>query len=344
MRALMSMNVTVKPTQEGGSHYPTPEQIAEAFTVLGLRPPSLVTHQGHDGGAPPTTPESALFRKLARVATAIVVDGHSQAQDEVLRWTTTEREGEAPPTFADLAREHLTSHDADDQSVVSLSSYALPVLMRMPARNAEDRERRKLASEDLVYASIVTPTRSQFVVSAENQSAITIRLHNQLIERLQQGCEDLLKLLAAPVAIAGGKLSFALQGRIEIYEVGQEDSTITGQLVGFNMRDRLRYLFNTERVGVFVVLLLLVAFVALFVLLLLHHTNHGTSIVEIQGSLRNPYIVQPDRFWIGQAERLQSGVLPVLLVTFLTLLVKYPRRQVVRWTQLLRPEDNPVNT
>lgn len=340
MRALMSIDVSFKPSGGGaGTHYPSAEQIAEAFTAVGLQSPSLLARGRPPEQASATTSESAVFRKLAKVATA-VVEGHSQAQDDVLRWATTARDGEPPPSFAGLAREHLgTTPAADDNLVVSLSSYALPVLMRMPARNAEDRERRRLAAEDLVYASVVTPTRSQFVVSSENQGAITVRLHNQLIERLQQGCEDLLRLLAAPVAIADGTIAFDLRGRIEIYEVGQEDSTISGKLVGFTVRDRLRDLAETERVGVLVGCFLLLAFATLFVSLFIHHLNHPSAIVSIYGAGGHSYSVQPDHFWLGQAERLQSGVVPVLLVTGLTLVVKYPRGQVVRWTQLLRPDS-----
>lgn len=217
--------------------------------------------------------------------------------------------------------------------------------MRMPARNAEDRERRRLAAESLIYASVITPTRSQFVVSSENQRAVTVRLHNQLIELLQQGCQDLLKLLAAsPVAVLDGTVTFTLHGRIEIYEVGQEDSTITGRLVGFTIRDRLRDLSETERVGVSVATLLAVAAVALFLLLLAQHLHHSTIDLRIYGSAGHMYLAQSDDFWLGEAARLQSGVLPVLLVTCLTLLVKYPRGQVVRWTQLLRAEHGSANS
>jgi hypothetical protein len=345
MRALMSIDVSFKPAEgDDGSHYPTAEQIAEAFTTVGLQSPSLLARQHPSEQEPTTTSESVVFQKLAKVATA-VVEGHSQAQDDVLQWATTARGSKPPPSFAGLAREHLgTIPNADDNLVVSLASYALPVLMRMPARNAEDRERRRLAAEDLVYASVVTPTRSQFVVSSENQSAVTVRLHNQLIERLQQGCEDLLRLLAAPVAVAGGTIAFDLRGRIEIYEVGQEDSTISGKLVGFTVRDRLHDLAETERVGVLVGCFLLLAFATLFVFLFIHHLNHGSVIVSAYGAGGHFYSVQSDQFWLGQAERLQSGVVPVLLVTGLTLLVKYPRGQVVRWTQLLRPETNSANT
>jgi hypothetical protein len=336
MRALMSMTVTFSPSEAASSiHYPTGEQIAEAMATVGLRPPALARRS--DDQALQSS-ESELLRKLAAVA-KIVVERQSQAEDELIRGSSMASEGKPPGSFAALARSRLPKSDPDRETVVMLASYALPVLMRMPARNAEDRERRRLASESLMYASVVTPTRSQFVVSAENESAVTVRMHNQLIERLQNGCEDLLRLLRQPVAVAGGKVQFALDGQIQIYEVGQEDSTITGHLVGFTTKDRLRDLRKTNKVSAVVASLLAIAFLALFLLLLRQHIHHGTTTVQIhESSAGHSYYQQSDQFWLGEAERLQSGVLPVLLVTSLTLLIKYPRKQEVRWTQLLRAE------
>jgi hypothetical protein len=340
MRALMSMGVELRSADGRNSGLATPEQIAEALTAVGLRPPSLAAGAGEVGQGPGEgiSADAVLFRKLAGVATSIVVKGDSQAQDDVLRLATSARPGEHPPSFGGLAREHIAPEDPDLATLLALSSYALPVLMRMPARNAEDRERRKLAAEGLIYASVVTPTRSQFVASAENEGSITIRLHNQLIESLRQGCEDLLRLIRAPIPIAAGTLSFKLQGRIEIYEVGQEDSTISGRLIGFTRRDRLRFLAQTERVGVVVATLLTVSFLALFLFLVLHHAFAGDSFVPLESSPEG--FVQPDHFWLGQAERLQSGMIPVLLVTGITLLVKYPRGQTIDWSQVARPESS----
>jgi uncharacterized protein (DUF1778 family) len=338
MRALMSMKVTFDQGGDGApARYPSPEQVAEALTVVGLRPPSLVASKPLEDVAEPS--ENIVFQKLAKVATSIVVEGNSEPHDDLLRPASTMPKGQEAPTFAALARDHLGGGEIDDR-VVSISSYALPVLMRMPARNAEDREKRRLAAESLVYASVVTPTRSQFVVSSENQSAVTVRLHNQLIESLREGCEHLLEVLSVPIEIKGGKLTFALQGRIEIYEVGQEDSTISGRLVGFSTRDRLQFLRETQRVNVFVALVLSVAFVVLFAFLLLHHLNEGTAVLAVQGTPGNFFLEQPDNFWLGEAERLQSGVIPVLLVTGFTLLLKYPQGEVVRWSQLLRPDSD----
>lgn len=340
MRALMSMKVTLDEAGDGKTiRYPSPEQIAEALTAVGLRPPGLLAArpQPQDGIA--ATAESTVFQELSKVATAIVVEGNSEPHDDLLRPASTMPKGQEAPTFAALARKHLGGGEADDR-VVSVASYALPVLMRMPARNAEDREKRRLAAEALAYASVVTPTRSQFVVSSENQSAVTVRLHNQLIESLREGCEHLLEVLSTPIEIEAGKLTFALQGRIEIYEVGQEDSTISGRLVGFSTRDRLQFLRETQRVNVFVAVALSIAFVVLFAFLLLHHLSEGTAVVAIQGTPGSFTFEQPDNFWLGEAERLQSGVIPVLLVTGFTLLLKYPQGEVVRWSQLLRPDGD----
>lgn len=102
MRALMNMDVTFNPPGESRvDRYPTPEQLAEALTAVGLQPPSLVARQRTPDEALPTSSESALFQKLANVATT-VVEGQSQAEDDLLRWSTMASEGKPPPTFADL--------------------------------------------------------------------------------------------------------------------------------------------------------------------------------------------------------------------------------------------------
>jgi hypothetical protein len=338
MRALMSMSVAFKPVDGVGSvHYPTAVQIAEAFTALGLQPPSLEARRRHTDEPEPATSETVVFERLAEVATTVVQE-QSHADDELLRPSTVDTGGKRHQTFADVARKHLSSARPDDDVVLSLAAYALPVLMRMPARNAEDREKRRLASESLVYASVITPTRSQFVVSVENRGAVTVRLHNPLIEHLQQGCEDLLRLLKSPIVIQKGTLTIRLQNRIEIYEVGQEDSTITGRLVGFRTRDRVRDLVRNERVGVVVSALLSAAFIALFIVLVVYHGEHATSLSQIQGRPPHASLVTQDQFWLGEGQRLQSGLIPVLLVTLITVALKYPRNMTIRWTLLLRSE------
>ena len=171
------------------------------------------------------------------------------------------------------------------------------------------------------------------MVNSENESAVTFRLHHQLIERLQRGCEDVVMLLNRKVKIEGGILEFKFQSPIEIYEVGQEDPTILGIIVGTSTRARIVYALRKDRASYVVALVLTLLLCALLVILLQGHLDDATVRDQIVTNAGRQYVERNDGFWEGQGQRLQSGVVPVLLVTVITLFIRFPRGLVISWNQ-----------
>jgi hypothetical protein len=168
----------------------------------------------------------------------------------------------------------------------------------------------------------------------ENERSATFRLHHRLIERLQEACEDLIALLTKPVDLPdGSSVDFEFLSPIEIYEVGQEDSTILGEIVGYSFSPRLRYAVRKDRPSYIATCVLAALFVVLLAILLAHHMHSDHSTVFLTVSQGRSFFAQPDNFWPGQAERLQSGVIPVLLVTVLTLITRFPRGVFISWSQ-----------
>jgi hypothetical protein len=179
----------------------------------------------------------------------------------------------------------------------------------------------------------VTPTRSLFIVSSENERSVTFRLHHQLIERLQKGCEDLVVQLHNSIPFDGGQLTIRFDGAIEIYEVGQEDSTIKGEIVGTSFRERVQDAMRAEPVQYTAFLVLFSLFLVLLGLLTTEHFSNGTVLDPIFVRHGRSFVQRDDGFWLGEAQRLQSGLIPVLLVTGVTLILRFPRGLIIRWTQ-----------
>lgn len=281
--------------------------------------------------------ERKLFDELVRVVGQVSRNREEVHLEEILIADDTVLRRETV-NYSDAVHEHLLvagSGDADGQDALKeLASYALPVLTRMPARSIEDREKRRAAAASMIFTSTLARTRTRFVVSSENESAVTFRLHHQLIEQLQQGCEELVHKLSGEIVLQdGAQFLFTFDGRVEIYEVGQEDSTIRGDIVGTGPARRWRYAFGRDKVSYGVVAVLLVLFLGLFFYGLTIHVQNPATTTVIRGAAGRQFLIQDDGFWRGQIQRLQSGVVPVLLVTVVTLVIRFPHKLVIDWSQ-----------
>jgi len=337
MRAVLSATVSWVSSDSGSGlsgrrGLPTRSQIRDALAAKGLTPPPLVKYRTR---SPEVQSESevsevALFRELARVVGSVAKERETLTPDDLLITDSAILD-----TDADAAGKHLSeSLDvAASHAIQGLSRYALPVLTRMPTRSIEDRDKRRSAADNLLFTSSLDPTRTLFVVSQENEGAVTFRLHHQLVERLQRGTEDMFKRLSGPIELEGGTVEFLFQSPIEIYEVGQEDATILGEVVGTSTASRIRYALARDRVSYLVFAILAAVFLGLFLTLLVQHIAHSTVFLAIVGPHNAERVSESDGFWLGQGQRLQSAVVPVLLVTGVTLLVKFPRGTVIKWNQ-----------
>jgi hypothetical protein len=318
---------------EPGTIYPTRAELRAAFTARGLTPPPLLQWRRLIDTSESETSEGELFSQLSTAVGAASREQESLHPDDLL--DDSEVRGKLS-TNADAVAQHIDSAASDvlREALQGLAAYTMPVLMRMPARSVEDRERRRSAAQSIIFASSLNPTRTLFMVNMENEGSLTFRLHHRLIERLQQACEDLIRMLSEPIIIAKGvAVSIQFQSPIEIYEVGQEDSTILGEVVGTSFGPRWRYALRKDRVSYVAVTVLALLFLVLLATLLQQHLHAGHPRLYIGTSGGRTYIDQPDNFWLGQAERLQSGVIPVLLVTLLTLIIRFPRGVIISWSQ-----------
>jgi hypothetical protein len=343
VRAVLSAKVTLVPSMgansTGDQHpstFPSRAEIREALSACGLAPLPLTrfrrqASEVEDGG---DRSEISLFRQLAKVVGDTAKEREDLDPDELLVADDSKVREKGNLDYSDAASKYIPPDTKEHlkQALRGLAGLALPVLTRMPARSMEDRDKRRSVAESLLFASVITPTRTLFIVNSENESAVTFRLHHQLIERLQRGCEDLFELLNRRIDIQGGVLEFRFQSPIEIYEVGQEDPTILGEIVGTSTRSRIRYALNKDRAAYVVVGVLALVFCLLLVLVQ-GPLDDGTVRDQIVTVGARQYIERTDGFWEGHGQRLQSGVIPVLLVTAITLLIKFPRRLVISWSQ-----------
>jgi hypothetical protein len=311
-----------------GRQLATKSEIRQALSVLGLTPPPLMRYRDRALTNEPEAHkiERDLFRELTRVIGAAA----KERESDMLRDIAVKR-----PDFHDAADEYISpdTDKAQAEALRGLAGFALPVLTRMPARSDEDRDKRRNAADSLLFASTVTPTRALFIVSSENERAVTFRIHHQLIERLQQGCEDLIRMIEKPIVIEAGEVHMIFDGQIEIYEVGQEDSTIMGAIVGTSFSARLKYAARKERAQYWALGVLILLLIILFGFLAVRHFQDSTIADAVIRRNRREFVTRHDAFWTGETQRLQSGLIPVLLVSAITLVIKFPRGVVVRWTQ-----------
>ena len=218
MRAVISASVRFIPKNASDEHldkrihYPNRSQIREAFAARGLNPPPLIKfhHQSENVEVESEASDVALYKELAEVVGTVAKMRETLTPDDLLV-----TDAELLTTDSDVAKAY-TSTNLDpltQEAIRGLSRYAVPVLTRMPTRSIEDRDKRRATADSLLFASSLAPTRTMFVVNQENEGAVTFRLHHQLIERLQRGCEDLYKALNGDIEIEHGAVRFDFLNR-----------------------------------------------------------------------------------------------------------------------------------
>lgn len=75
-------------------------------------------------------------------------------------------------------------------------ALATPIFERMPYRTIDDLDKLETAWRHVIFASVLPGTATRFMVTRETNGWLRFRLHNELIERLQRGCEDLVDVLS----------------------------------------------------------------------------------------------------------------------------------------------------
>jgi hypothetical protein len=220
-------------------------------------------------------------------------------------------------------------------------TLAMPIFERMPYRTIDDLFKLESAWRHIVFASSLPETGTRFMVTNETNGWILFRLHNELIERLQAGCENLLRTLdrhevaslrtsgrsdsatttvKATTGASDGRILPCLGDRysITIFEHGQEDSTISGDVIGSTWRDRVRYFWRQHHVLIATLVVVAALIVGLVVL----------QINDLPGTSKHAELA-------GWRDRLATGLVPVFLINGVALIFAFLTRDRtnIRWTQ-----------
>jgi hypothetical protein len=320
MRALIE--VALQP-DSGSSDYPSDDDLRRALRGIGLEPAGYA-EQAQKAG--PHIPDQHDFVKRPWLNTQIAHD------PSVPRTTLTDEE--RPPIMEPPNVWVPNAHQSWGLTEL-FRSLGLPIFQRMPSGTRDDINKLEEAWRHLIFASDLTATGTRFIVTRETNGWVRFRLHNPLIERLQRGCEDLVELLEqgrigeledSTTARSEEELVqkvFRTPKEINIYEHGQEDATIIGRVIGKSLRRRARYFARIHRASIltFFVLLALLALMIIF------------EVADIPSSHKG---LQDWR------DRLATGLVPVLLVTAISLEAARKRRPHgnVAWSHRY-PADHP---
>lgn len=161
----------------------------------------------------------------------------------------------------------------DPTNEATLEKYfedrARHILERIPAKCDEDADRKRRAVDNLIYASDLPNSNTEFMVTSHTSAFVRFRLLNSKLEDLQEGCQDLVQrildyngrhsLLRLRRAEARNKPTLTIAGRIRILEHGLEEPTISGIII----RNRIRALWQFAAKDVAILLSGIVLFLVL---------------------------------------------------------------------------------
>jgi len=130
-----------------------------------------------------------------------------------------------------------------EEDADALKEYCLqraqPIFDRMPEKSEEEQVKKEFSKKNIVFASDLPQTNTLFMVTAHTESEYRFRLLNPKIEALQDGCEDLVLEIRDHNQRHPHK-QLLIVGKIDIYEHGLEESTISGTVIHSRWRTTRR--------------------------------------------------------------------------------------------------------
>ncbi|MBL0347538.1 hypothetical protein [Candidatus Villigracilis affinis] len=183
-----------------------------------------------------------------------------------------------------------------------------PVFDRMPENTEEEKARKQHTKENIVYASDLPQSNTIFMVTAHTESECRFRLLNPKIESLQEGAKDLVLKINHYNEEHPNK-PLKIVGKIDIFEHGLEESTISGIVVK-NRWDATKTIAGRD---------ILISFVGLVLFFILTSAN---IFLTKDGTILHTIV-----------DRLSTAMFTAMIVSVLT--VYYAYRSVVpviQWT------------
>jgi hypothetical protein len=221
------------------------------------------------------------------------------------------------------------NQDTPDPTIEGqIQQYSLnraePIIFRMPERSDEETQRKEFAKKTIFYAGTLSNSNTLFMVNRESNGTARFRLLNSKIEDLQEGCDDLIRIiehhnrslierfLHVFARSDSSFLSLGIEEKIKIYEHGLEESTISGVVIkGF--RRRWRYILRHSGLEVTVFFVGAILFGMSFVLL-------NSDVIRSESSLT------------GHIERFSTAMITTAIVSLISVFNAFRLMPVVQWT------------
>lgn len=202
----------------------------------------------------------------------------------------------------------IVSYEEDRESTEQLRDYFLerarPIFDRMPENNDEEKFRKARTAQNIIYASELGKSNTLFMVTAQVKGMVRFRLLNPRVEKLQEGCEELVLKFRAYKQIR-----LEVEGEIQIFEHGLESSTISGAVV----EGRLRGITSLAARDFILVFIGLVGFVIL-------------SLISLSGVVSDPWLK-------GQIDRFSTAMLTTIFASLVSIYYFAVRSApVIKWT------------
>jgi uncharacterized integral membrane protein len=207
---------------------------------------------------------------------------------------------------------NINEDDADYESklINFFKEQSKEILEKIPHDNLSDKTKVEKEKEGTIYFSHLTSSDTDFMVVMRNNGELLFRLTNVRIEKLQQGCIDLVKIIEEYNKKNGSNIN--VNPEIDVFEHGLNDSTITGEIINRGKLGRLIYIYKNDTKEIIVIL----GSIILLLISLLIGINYK--------SLEELYQ------FMG---RLETGFITTIFISFLTLLYSYLRTvPVIKWT------------
>ena len=198
------------------------------------------------------------------------------------------------------------------------------IIARIPGKDKDEKEdgdedgnRKQRTIDNLVYASDLPKSSTDFMVTAHTTAFIRFRLLNPKLEDLQEGCEELVQLIMGynnkgnfwsrvSKSKAKDRPRLTIAGRIRILEHGLEEPTISGEIIA----SRLRALWEFAAKDVVLLAIGLVGFVLLVWL------SNSASLAKM---------------WHDQADRFSTAMLTTAAISAISLF-----HNAIKWRPLIK--------
>ncbi|MEI6123897.1 MAG: hypothetical protein WCQ95_09715 [Bacteroidota bacterium] len=137
----------------------------------------------------------------------------------------------------------INDEDFNNNLISRFKEDSIEILNKIPQDTQIQKNKIKKETDAIIYFSHLDASDTDFMVVKRVNGSLKFRLTNQRIEKLQEGCSELIENIKE---YNKKHDKFVIYPEIDVFEHGLEDATIYGEIINRGILGRFAYIVKNE--------------------------------------------------------------------------------------------------